>query len=137
MKLIKSIIKPFKLEDVKDALSEIGIEGMTVMKPKGSAVKKDTPKFTAGANIPSIFYPRSWSKWQYRTIFVIKSLIPLSRQPRLKRLAMEKYLFFLLNRQFEFVPASKAKKHFNTRSSYSKSIATKQRLHRVEMPCLP
>ena len=31
MKLIKSIIKPFKLEDVKDALSEIGIEGMTVI----------------------------------------------------------------------------------------------------------
>ena len=34
MKLIKSIIKPFKLEDVKDALSEIGIEGMTVLEAK-------------------------------------------------------------------------------------------------------
>ena len=30
MKLIKAVIKPFKLEEVKDALSEIGVEGMTV-----------------------------------------------------------------------------------------------------------
>ena len=30
MKLIKAIIKPFKLEEVKDALSEIGVDGMTV-----------------------------------------------------------------------------------------------------------
>ena len=34
MKLIKSIIKPFKLEDAKDALSEIGVEGMTVLEAK-------------------------------------------------------------------------------------------------------
>jgi nitrogen regulatory protein PII len=35
MKLIKAIIKPFKLEEVKDALSEIGVEGMTVSEVKG------------------------------------------------------------------------------------------------------
>ena len=35
MKLIKSIIKPFKLEDVKDALSEIGIEGGSLAKMGG------------------------------------------------------------------------------------------------------
>ena len=40
MKLIKSIIKPFKLEDVKDALSEIGIEGMTVTEAKGFGRQK-------------------------------------------------------------------------------------------------
>ena len=30
MKLVKAIIKPFKIDEVKDALSEIGIEGMTI-----------------------------------------------------------------------------------------------------------
>ena len=35
MKLIKAILKPFKLEEVKDALAEIGIEGMTVSEVKG------------------------------------------------------------------------------------------------------
>jgi len=35
MKKIEAIIKPFKLEDVKDALVEVGIEGMTVSEVKG------------------------------------------------------------------------------------------------------
>ena len=40
MKLIKAIIKPFKLEEVKDALSEIGVEGMTVSEVKGLSPKR-------------------------------------------------------------------------------------------------
>ena len=40
MKLIKAIIKPFKLEDVKSALSDIGIEGMTVSEVKGFGRQK-------------------------------------------------------------------------------------------------
>ena len=40
MKKIQAIIKPFKLEDVKDALSEIGIEGMTVIEAKGFGRQK-------------------------------------------------------------------------------------------------
>ena len=35
MKLVKAIIKPFKLEEVKEALADIGIEGMTVTEVKG------------------------------------------------------------------------------------------------------
>ncbi len=40
MKLIKTIVKPFKLEEVKDALTKIGIEGMTVMEVKGFGRQK-------------------------------------------------------------------------------------------------
>ena len=40
MKLIKAIIKPFKLEEVKEALSEIGVEGMTVSEVKGFGRQK-------------------------------------------------------------------------------------------------
>ena len=35
MKKIEAVIKPFKLEEVKDALAEVGIEGMTVTEVKG------------------------------------------------------------------------------------------------------
>ena len=58
MKLIKSIIKPFKLEDVKDALSEIGIEGMTVIEAKGFGRQKGHLRFTVVASTLSISYPR-------------------------------------------------------------------------------
>jgi nitrogen regulatory protein PII len=73
MKLIKSIIKPFKLEDVKDALSEIGIEGMTVIEAKGlRSTKRATPRFIAAANTPLIFYPKSSLKWRFPMIFATK-----------------------------------------------------------------
>lgn len=47
MKLVTVIIKPFKLEDVREALSSIGIQGLTVTEVKGLAVRKDTPNCTA------------------------------------------------------------------------------------------
>ena len=40
MKLIKAIIKPFKLEEVKEALAAIGVEGMTVSEVKGFGRQK-------------------------------------------------------------------------------------------------
>ena len=50
MKLVKAVIKPFKLEEVKDALSEIGVEGMTVSEVKDLVAKKGTLKFTVEAS---------------------------------------------------------------------------------------
>ena len=40
MKKVEAIIKPFKLEDVKEALSEVGVEGMTVVEVKGFGRQK-------------------------------------------------------------------------------------------------
>lgn len=42
MKLINAIVKPFKLDDVREALSDVGIEGMTVSEVKGFGRQKDT-----------------------------------------------------------------------------------------------
>ena len=56
MKLIKAIIKPFSLEEVKDALSEIGVEGMTASEVKGFGRQKDIPKSTVVVNTP--FLPK-------------------------------------------------------------------------------
>ena len=40
MKLVEAIVKPFKLEEIKDALLEIGVQGMTVSESKGLGVQK-------------------------------------------------------------------------------------------------
>ncbi len=46
MKKIEAIIKPFKLDDVREALAEVGITGMTVSEVKALVAKKVTPSFT-------------------------------------------------------------------------------------------
>ena len=58
MKLIKAIIKPFKLEEVKDALSEIGVEGMTVSEVKGFGRQKGQTEIYSGS--------------EYKVDFIIK-----------------------------------------------------------------
>ena len=58
MKLIESIIKPFKLEDVKDALSEIGIEGMTVIEAKGFGRQKGHTEIYRGSEYTIDFLPK-------------------------------------------------------------------------------
>ena len=58
MKLIKSIIKPFKLEDVKDALSEIGVEGMTVLEAKGFGRQTGHTEIYRGSEYPIDFLPK-------------------------------------------------------------------------------
>jgi nitrogen regulatory protein P-II 1 len=66
MKKIEAIIKPFKLEEVKDCLGDIGIEGMTVsLRSKASVARRATPKFIAAANIPLIFFPKSKLKLSF------------------------------------------------------------------------
>ena len=58
MKLIKAIIKPFKLEDVKDALSEIGVEGMTVSEVKGFGRQKGHTEIYRGSEYTVDFLPK-------------------------------------------------------------------------------
>jgi len=49
MKLIEAIIKPFKLDDVRDALGEIGIQGLTVTEAKGFGRQKGHTELYRGA----------------------------------------------------------------------------------------
>ena len=58
MKLIKAIIKPFKLEEVKDALSEIGVEGMTVSEVKGFGRQKWHTEIYRGSEYTVDFLPK-------------------------------------------------------------------------------
>ncbi len=58
MKLITAIIKPFKLEEVKEALSEIGIEGMTVTEVKGFGRQKGHTEIYRGSEYTVDFLPK-------------------------------------------------------------------------------
>ena len=58
MKLVTAIIKPFKLDDVRDALSDISIQGMTVTEVKGFGRQKGHTELYRGAEYVVDFLPK-------------------------------------------------------------------------------
>jgi nitrogen regulatory protein P-II 1 len=58
MKKIEAIIKPFKMEDVKEALTEIGVEGMTVSEVKGFGRQKGHTEIYRGSEYTVDFLPK-------------------------------------------------------------------------------
>ena len=58
MKLITAIIKPFKLEDVREALNEIGVQGITVTEVKGFGRQKGHTELYRGAEYVVDFLPK-------------------------------------------------------------------------------
>ena len=58
MKKLEAIIKPFKLEEVKDALAEVGIEGMTVSEVKGFGRQKGHTEIYRGSEYTVDFLPK-------------------------------------------------------------------------------
>ena len=58
MKKLEAIIKPFKLEEVKDALAEVGIEGMTVTEVKGFGRQKGHTEIYRGSEYTVDFLPK-------------------------------------------------------------------------------
>ena len=58
MKLVTAIIKPFKLDDAREALSEIGVQGMTVTETKGFGRQKGHTELYRGAEYVVDFLPK-------------------------------------------------------------------------------
>ena len=58
MKKIEAIIKPFKLDDVKEALQELGLQGMTVLEAKGFGRQKGQTELYRGAEYVVDFLPK-------------------------------------------------------------------------------
>ncbi len=58
MKLITAIVKPFKLDDVREALSEIGIDGLTIYEVKGFGRQKGHTELYRGAEYSVDFLPK-------------------------------------------------------------------------------
>ncbi len=59
MKLITAIIKPFRLDDVRNALSEVGVQGMTVTEVKGFGRQRGHTELYRGAEYVVDFLPKS------------------------------------------------------------------------------
>ena len=59
MKLVIAIVKPFKLEDVRDALTQLGISGMTVSEVKGYGRQKGHTEIYRGAEYAVNFLPKT------------------------------------------------------------------------------
>ncbi len=79
MKKIEAIIKPFKLDDVKEALNEIGIQGMTISEVKGYGRQKGHKEIYRGAEYVVDFIPKIKielvveADWTEKVIDTIKS----------------------------------------------------------------
>jgi nitrogen regulatory protein PII len=58
MKLVIAVIKPFKLEEVKEALSQVGVEGMTVTEVKGFGRQKGHTEIYRGSEYTVDFLPK-------------------------------------------------------------------------------
>ena len=59
MKLVTAIVRPFKLDDVKDALSQVGVMGMTVSEVKGFGRQKGHTEIYRGAEYAIDFIPKT------------------------------------------------------------------------------
>lgn len=62
MKQVVAIIKPFKLDDVREALSDVGVQGLTVTEVKGFGRQRVTQSSIVGQSIWWTFYRKSKSK---------------------------------------------------------------------------
>ena len=58
MKLVQAVIKPFKLDDIRDALSKVGVEGLTVSEAKGFGRQKGHTEVYRGAEYEVDLLPK-------------------------------------------------------------------------------
>src|SRR5262245_57855680 len=82
MKLITAVIKPFKLEEVRDALGEIGVQGMTVSEVKGFGRQKGHTEFYRGAEYAVSFVPKVKIELVVAEAFVDKAVEAIERTAR-------------------------------------------------------
>ena len=114
MKLITAIIKPFKLDDVRESLSEIGIYGLTVTEVKGFGRQKGHTELYRGAEYVVDFLPKVKIETAVDDERWTKRLRPLSKRLILEKLAMVKSLSPLLSKPFVSELAKLAQTHFKS-----------------------
>jgi len=83
MKRIETIIQPSKLDEVKEALADAGIKGITVVRVKASVEPGAEKRCTAGRRTSSTSCPRSKSRWWRPTTWWPASLMWSGKQPAL------------------------------------------------------
>ena len=82
MKLVTAVIKPFRLDDVRDVLSRIGIQGMTVTEVKGFGRQKGHTELYRGAEYVVDFLPKVKLEVAISEELVEQALEPISEAAR-------------------------------------------------------
>ena len=113
MKKIEAIIKPFKLDEVKDALNEIGIQGMTVTEVKGFGRQKGHTELYRGAEYVVDFIPKIKIEIVTSDALAPKVVRSLKALPRPARSATGRSSFILWKKFTGSGPASAEKRQYN------------------------
>ena len=92
MKIVMAIIKPFKLDEVRDALTSIGVQGLTVTEVKGYGRQKGHTEIYRGAEYAVSFLPKIKVEVAVATDRLTRSSAPFPEPPRPARSAMARFL---------------------------------------------
>jgi len=106
MKLVTAIVKPFRLDDVRNALSEVGIQGMTVSEVKGFGRQRGHTELYRGAEYVVDFLPKACPTTSSSVL-----LRQSSRAPRPAKSATARFSLQTFTRCGVFVPARQATVH--------------------------
>jgi hypothetical protein len=109
MKKIEAIIKPFKLDEVREALSEVGITGLTVTEVKGFGRQKGHTELYRGAEYVVDFLPKIKIEIVVNNEHAKPQLTPSSRRHVRARLAMARFSSCRSSRWYVSVPARPTK----------------------------
>ena len=91
MKIVMAIIKPFKLEEVRDALTAIGVHGLTVTEVKGYGRQKGHTEIYRGAEYAVSFLPKATARSSSSTSTMRCASARVRRMPRPSDFALKPY----------------------------------------------
>ena len=109
MKLVTVVIKPFKLEDVREALSSIGIQGLTVSEVKGFGRQKGHAELYRGAEYSVNFLPKVKIDIAIADDQLDEVVDVISKRLTPAKLATVKFSWLNCSASFVFVPARPTK----------------------------
>jgi len=115
MKLITAIIKPFKLDEVREALSAIGVQGITVTEVKGFGRQKGHTELYRGAEYVVDFLPKTKIEAAVDESIVERALEAIEAAARTGKIGERQNLRAgFAGSLFVFVPVKPARKRFKT-----------------------
>jgi nitrogen regulatory protein P-II 2 len=115
MKLVAAIIKPFKLDDVREALGDIGVSGITVIEVKGFGRQKGHTELYRGAEYVVDFLPKIKVEIAVDDAMVEKVIEAISGAARTGKIGDGKIFVFDLNKSSASAPARPDRTRSNRR----------------------
>ena len=112
MKLVTAIVKPFKLDDVREALSEIGVQGITVTEVKGFGRQKGHTELYRGAEYVVDFLPKVKIEIAISDEMVDSVIESITRVASTGKMVMAKSLLLTSNKSSVFVQVKRVQTLF-------------------------